>query len=709
MFRISWVALVLIFVSIALAGCPPSNPDPNSTIVPNLVGLTRAGATSSITAAALALGSVAEMYSNSVAAGIVMRQDPTAGTRVQTDSTVSLTVSLGPEPVPMSTVPNVVGQTQAAATARIASAGLALGTVTQTYSPTVPAGQVISQNPAAGTQVQTGSTVSLTVSRGPAPDPNRIVPNVTGASQVAAEASIVTRDLVVGTITQAYSPTVPAGQVISQNPAGGTQVLAGSAVSFVVSLGPEPVPTTTVPNVAGLTQAAATSSLTTEKLVIGTISEAYNDTVPFGQVISQNPAAGTSVPIGTAVALTISLGPQPILISTIEDLQKIGNDPAFPMNGSYRLTRDLAAGHTATWNSGAGFKPIGTETNRFLGILDGDGHTITGLTINRSTENFIGLFGYLNAGASVHDLNLAAASIVGLDNVGALLGYSLGDVLRCTVSGTVSGDDYVGGQIGQNRGSVISCESRALTMGGDGYLGGIVGKNDGSISNCFVDAAISGNGDYFGGIAGVNLGSVTQCSIMGEISGSRRIGGAIGYNNGQVVRCAASNTVRGYQVVGGLIGEINDGSVAQSFATGNVLPNANWATSNFGGLVGRCDGIISVCYALGDVEGTYRVGGLVGELNYASSIVSQSFAAGSVNDDSGTVGGLVGDIYYSPQVLASFWDMQTSGVTVSAGGTGLNTNQMKTSAPFVNAGWDFSSTWGIDTNNSYPYLLWAVE
>ena len=66
------------------------------------------------------------------------------------------------------TVPNVVGQTQAAATAAITGAGLVVGTVTQQSSATVPAGSVISQNPLSGTSVAAGSAVSLVVSTGPA-------------------------------------------------------------------------------------------------------------------------------------------------------------------------------------------------------------------------------------------------------------------------------------------------------------------------------------------------------------------------------------------------------------------------------------------------------------------------------------------------------------------------------------------------------------
>src|SRR6185295_17533209 len=84
------------------------------------------------------------------------------------------------------------------------------------------------------------------------------VPNVVGLTQAVASSTITTAGLTVGAITTANSATVPAGQVISQNPASGASVTSGSAVALVVSAGPAPV-SIAVPNVIGLTQAVASS------------------------------------------------------------------------------------------------------------------------------------------------------------------------------------------------------------------------------------------------------------------------------------------------------------------------------------------------------------------------------------------------------------------------------------------------------------------
>src|SRR6185437_2138150 len=169
-------------------------------------------------------------------------------------------------------------------------------------SMTVPAGNVISQSPAAGADVVVGSAIALTVSTGL---PHVSAPDVVGLSQTAATTAITGAQLVVGTISQASSMTVPVGSVISQSPAGGADVVVGSAIALTVSTG---LPHVSAPSVVGLTQAAATSAITSAQLVVGTISQASSMTVPAGSVISQSPAAGADVVVGSAIALTVSTG-----------------------------------------------------------------------------------------------------------------------------------------------------------------------------------------------------------------------------------------------------------------------------------------------------------------------------------------------------------------------------------------------------------------
>ncbi len=86
---------------------------------------------------------------------------------------------------------------------------------------------------------------------------------------------------------------------------------------------------------------------------------------------------------------------QVISIDSIEELQLIGNDPAYPRNGSYVLSQDIDASATSGWNDGRGFQPIGECYDPFCGILDGQGHKIIGLYINRPDESYVGIFRYV--------------------------------------------------------------------------------------------------------------------------------------------------------------------------------------------------------------------------------------------------------------------------------------------------------------------------
>ncbi len=281
---------------------------PAQVKVPNVAGDTQAAATSALTTAGLTVGTVTTQSSSTVASGDVISENPTAGTSVNAGSAVNLVISSGPAQVK---VPNVVGDTQAAASSALTTAGLTVGTVTTQSSSTVASGDVISENPTAGTSVNAGSAVNLVISSGPA---QVKVPNVVGDTQAAATSALTTAGLIVGTVTTQSSSTVASGDVISENPTAGTSVNAGSAVNLVISSGPAQVK---VPNVAGDTQAAATSALTTAGLTVGTVTTQSSSTVASGDVISENPTAGTSVNAGSAVNLVISSGPAQVKVPNV--------------------------------------------------------------------------------------------------------------------------------------------------------------------------------------------------------------------------------------------------------------------------------------------------------------------------------------------------------------------------------------------------------
>lgn len=177
-------------IATTLAACGGGGSGGNSgggnsmVAVPNVVGNTQAAATTAITAAALTVGTVTMQSSSTVTSGNVISESPAAAASVAKGSAVALVVSSGPA---MVVVPNVVGNSQAAATIAITGAGLTLGTVTMQSSATVASGNVISESPAAGTSVASASGVNIVVSTGAAtssPSVGGVVIGLTGGASV---------------------------------------------------------------------------------------------------------------------------------------------------------------------------------------------------------------------------------------------------------------------------------------------------------------------------------------------------------------------------------------------------------------------------------------------------------------------------------------------------------------------------------------------
>jgi hypothetical protein len=160
------------------------SPPPSTLVsVPKVVGDTQTAASTALVQAGLTTGQVTTQSSTTVASGLVISEDPAADTSVTSGSAVSLVVSSGtPDPTPPASVdvPNVVGDTQAQASAALVQAGLTTGQVTTQSSTTVASGLVISENPAAGASVSSGNAVSLVISSGPAPPPAANEADLTG-------------------------------------------------------------------------------------------------------------------------------------------------------------------------------------------------------------------------------------------------------------------------------------------------------------------------------------------------------------------------------------------------------------------------------------------------------------------------------------------------------------------------------------------------
>jgi eukaryotic-like serine/threonine-protein kinase len=187
-------------------------------------------------------------HDNAIAPGDVIQTDPAIGASVGRGAVVTITPSAGPV---MIDVPQVTGQSQAAAEAALRNVGLTPGTVTMAGSATIPAGTVISTNPVAGTSWPQPRPVGITVSAGP-PLPNFVSQQLGAAQAAAAQGGY-----------QIYpvpdpNSTQPPNTITSQSPAAGTPITKGEVVTVHVSNGPAQVP---VPNVTGMNADDATHAL----------------------------------------------------------------------------------------------------------------------------------------------------------------------------------------------------------------------------------------------------------------------------------------------------------------------------------------------------------------------------------------------------------------------------------------------------------------
>ncbi len=205
-------------------------------------------------------------------------------------------------------LPNVVGQQAQVATATLRADGLNV-TQAQQVSNDTP-GTVITTDPAADSLVKKGDTVTLKVAEAPAPIQVTVPDGLVNTTQEAA-AAILTSSGLQSTVVYRTSAVLK-GTVLSTNPASGTKVNQGSAVTLTVSSGPANV---LVPSLIGLTEAAAGQALGSAGLNVGNVTSVSSN-LAAGLVVSSNPGTGTSVAPGSSVAIAISSGPPPSTTTT---------------------------------------------------------------------------------------------------------------------------------------------------------------------------------------------------------------------------------------------------------------------------------------------------------------------------------------------------------------------------------------------------------
>jgi eukaryotic-like serine/threonine-protein kinase len=204
-------------------------------------------------------------------------------------------------PGAFTTTPDLRGSTTTEARETLAGAGLSMR-VDERYDDAVEEGRVVTTDPGPGADVRNGSTVVVAVSLGPE---IRTMPSVVGVARDAATEALTGAGLRVGGVEEAYDQEVPEGQVVSQSVPPEEQVRAGTPVDLVVSLGREPVE---VPDVTGQPREEAAAALEAAGLTLAVGEEVYDEAVPAGAVVRQDPGPGRALR-GDAVTVVVSLGP----------------------------------------------------------------------------------------------------------------------------------------------------------------------------------------------------------------------------------------------------------------------------------------------------------------------------------------------------------------------------------------------------------------
>ena len=287
------------------------------------------------------------------------------------------------------------------------------------------------------------------------------------------------------------------------------------------------------------------------------------------------------------------------------------------------ITLDTDLTLTGEWT------PIGTESQPYTGNFDGGGHTITGLKIDKSGTDNVGLIGYLGSEGKVQNVVLANISVSGANYVGGIAGQTDGTVENCSVNGTVTGQNQTGG---------------------------IVGRNFSTISGCSAEGTVTGN---------INVGGISGLCVPYYDTGT---GSLIGST---IEGCHSTAAVSGISSVGGVVGNLGNNSFLMAcYSTGNVTATITDGYAHVGGVVGiNSQGTVTGCYhATGEItsSGGDRIGGIVGE-NYIGTVAAcywdsnLSSGTGSNNgrDDTHKVDGT--DVTWQTAVAAMNTALQSAG------------------------------------------------
>ena len=271
----------------------------------------------------------------------------------------------------------------------------------------------------------------------------------------------------------------------------------------------------------------------------------------------------------------------------------------------------------------------GNLTGWYTGIFDGNGHSISGLYVNRDEaaddvhtwfKSCIGLFGYYSG--VTRNLSVLDSYMRGKDCIGGICGYNDGGTIQnCYSAATVCGDFYIGGICGCSEGDSIieNCYNTGYVYGATRSIGGICGSAEGgTIQNCYSTATVCGE-SYLGGICGRSRSNsiIENCYNAGNVYGNgKSIGGICGDNGATLQDCYNVGNVNGKFYVGGIVGGSSGSGntiwIKDCYNRGNVIGD----TKDIGGIGGYIGySLVENCYSQATVSGNTNVGGICGDSN----------------------------------------------------------------------------------------------
>lgn len=384
--------------------------------------------------------------------------------------------------------------------------------------------------------------------------------------------------------------------------------------------------------------------------------------------------------------------------------------------------------------------------------MNGNGFTISNLTIQQSQTNDVGLFGATATNSVIQYVILKNVNIniADQDNVGAIVGYNEGTIENSLTEGTVKGNNFVGGLIGYNNNGNITFLLSTVTVEGKENVGGVIGYNHGgTIENASATKNVQGTGNNVGGLIGKSEnGAIINSTAAGDVNGFFYIGGLVGQNtNGQITNAYATGNVNGTWYVGGLIGENIRGKIESTYATGKVTGSTyigglvgishegyimnsyaigevlGGMSSIVGGLVGISASQITNTYATGNVTGSGYVGGLIGQMaeNVEENLNSFAFNAQiNINNHESTLHSYIGkvighsnypnfsNIYALNSMILNITNPSDKPIFYGANGTEISMEDAQKQQTYVALGWDFNQIWKIG-QNGYPTLQTTEE